>query len=152
MKREPLRRRCSRAASAIAGGGRIRSFTAVTGCARGVHGLRSSGTSVGGRRLRLDRIDTIFRIMAKIKLSEMVKAERNSVHEVLQLWGSFPDCSPKHSCELDWIHVLLSQTTDLIEHVRLLSAPDYNEVKERKLMRKRLAQIIATCEAWDRQL
>lgn len=90
--------------------------------------------------------------MAKIKLSEMVKAERNSVHEVLQLWGSFPDCSPKHSCELDWIHVLLSQTTDLIEHVRLLSAPDYNEVKERKLMRKRLAQIIATCEAWDRQL
>lgn len=90
--------------------------------------------------------------MAKTKLREPVKQQRSTVEEHLQLWGSFPECTAKHSCELDWVHVLLINITDAVEHVRLLDTPGRSDREERRLLRNKLARIIATCEAWDKQL
>lgn len=88
----------------------------------------------------------------KTTLAEMVERERNEVHAALQLWGEFPECNPKCACELDWIFVLQSQLTDVTEHARLIDTPDRSHRQERYILRKHLARIIATCEAWEKEL
>lgn len=81
-------------------------------------------------------------------LAELVKERRNSVHEVLQLWGDFPDCGPGHTCHADWTHVLLTQITDIVEQTRL----DASDPVVGKVIRKHLASLIAACEMWDEEL
>lgn len=79
---------------------------------------------------------------------DLVDAQRNSVAEALQLFGDFPDCTEAHACELDWQHVLMTRLTDAFEQTRL----DLSDPVVSMTLRRHLAQIVATCEAWDKQL
>lgn len=88
----------------------------------------------------------------RASLAELVNSERNETHAALQLWGEFPECGPKHARDLDWLHVLQSQLTDVMEHARLASDPEHAEREEYRILRRCLAGIVATCEAWDKQL
>jgi hypothetical protein len=82
------------------------------------------------------------------KLAKLIEKERNEVHAAMQLWGDFPECNPKHCCSLDWLHVLQSNLTDLMEHARREDTLE----GEQRAMRRKLATIIAACVMWDKQL
>lgn len=79
---------------------------------------------------------------------ELVQEQRASVLEGLQLFGDFPECGETNAVEIDWLHVLLTRLTDAAEASRLRSV---DETKNRSL-RRELAKIVATCEAWEQQL
>lgn len=85
---------------------------------------------------------------AKRPLAKLIEKERNEVHAAMQLWGDFPECNPKHCCSLDWLHVLQTNLTDLMEHARREDTLE----GEQRAMRRKLATIIAACEMWDKQL
>lgn len=85
---------------------------------------------------------------SRIPLRQLVKKERNEVYAAMQLWGDFPECNPKHCCSLDWLHVLQTNLTDLMEHARR-----EDEIEScQHSMRRKLATIIAACEMWDKEL
>lgn len=79
-------------------------------------------------------------------------ASESQVHEVLQLWGDFPDCAPAHSCEMDWLHALLSNLNDAAEQARLIDSPEHDESQTVHALRRKLAAIAKTCEMWDAKL
>lgn len=77
----------------------------------------------------------------------LVKREASTVHEVLQLWGDFPQGS-ENPCAQDWQHVLMEHSSGLFEQLRL----DESDPAVARAIRVRLARIAATCEAWDKAL
>lgn len=79
-----------------------------------------------------------------IKFKDLVKKERGSVIEVLQLWGDL-DNDEKRASQQDWQHLLM-------EHMAALSEADESDPAVIACMRKKLARIVAACEAWDKQL
>lgn len=83
-----------------------------------------------------------------IRLFTLAAQERSGVLEALRLWGDFPDHTEANATHEDWIHVLLTSVTDLAEKTRF----DVNDPQVQHDIRRHLAQLIATCKAWDEQI
>jgi len=79
---------------------------------------------------------------------KLVESQRSTVDEVLQCFGDMPQITRNYSCDMDWLHVLQTHQTDLIEASRMVEG-DYGRIAK---MRRKLACIVATCEAWERRL
>lgn len=74
----------------------------------------------------------------------LMTKEQNSVHERLQLFGDFPECTPQHCCQLDWLHVLMIAVADAAEYARL----DECDPQILKALKRQLAITAAACEMW----
>lgn len=77
----------------------------------------------------------------------LVREQRNTVAEVLQLWGDFPQ-GVETACSQDWQHVLAEHTSGLYEQLRF----DESDPAVIRQVRIRLARIVATCQAWDKAI
>ena len=79
---------------------------------------------------------------------DLVDEQANRVAETLQLFGGFPGCTEDIAREVDWMHALMTRMTDAMEQARF----DLCDPVVSMTLRRHLAQIVATCEAWDKQL
>ena len=81
-------------------------------------------------------------------LRALVAQQKSWVAEGLQLCGDFPDCNERIAVSVDWTHVLMVRLTDVIEQTRF----DESDPLVNQALRRQLANIVATVEAWDKQL
>lgn len=78
----------------------------------------------------------------------LVKQEESRVTEALQLGGDFPQCTNDNAISQDWQHILVEATGALFEQLRF----DESDPVVIRVMRLKLAQIAAICEAWDKSI
>lgn len=77
----------------------------------------------------------------------LVKRARKAVNEALDAGGR-TQVDENTAEPLDWIRVLMENTADIALECRYdLSDPETNAA-----VRRRLAELVATCQAWDAQL
>jgi len=64
--------------------------------------------------------------------------------------GYPPATTPADAIEQDWLGVLLIGTSDAAEALRYTAPEDERE--RRRLLRKALALVVATCEEWEKRI
>jgi hypothetical protein len=70
--------------------------------------------------------------------------------EHLDMGGYPPATTPADAIEQDWLGVLLIGTSDAAEALRYTAPEDERE--RRRLLRKALALVVATCEEWEKRI
>lgn len=94
-----------------------------------------------GAKVKKAQLETLRELIAE-------HLKRNGVIESLQSGGGMPEVDERNACSQDWTAVLATELADLMEQLRY----DESDPLVNAAIRKDLAAIIATCEAWDKQL
>jgi hypothetical protein len=106
--------------------------------------VRAKNLGQGNKGQRNKKADVDSSAKSPLPFRAQMTKSQNDVQAALQLWGDFPDCSPKFCCELDWQHVIMSSLTDVFEQSRL----DECDPLVIKALKRKLAITAAACEMW----
>ncbi len=86
--------------------------------------------------------------MPNKSFKELVKNEHPVIVEALQAGGHVAGCDEQNAEPIDWIRILMETQADIALECRFdLSDPETNNA-----LRRRLANLVAICEAWEKQI